>query len=395
MRTSTERILTTHVGSLPRSQAVTDVLFGREHGTITDAQAAARTIADATEEVVKRQVSAGVDVVSDGEMSKISYATYVADRFTGFEGDTPRDPGQDLVEFPRLLEKLAKLGSTAKYRRPRCVGEIRTKTLEPLNEDLRNFKRGVAAGKPADAFLNAASPGVIALFQPNDFYKTADEYLEAVAEALRVEYEAIVAAGFLVQIDAPDLGMGRHTMYRHASVGEYLARAEHHVEVLNHALRNIPGSRVRMHCCWGNYEGPHHHDVPMQDLLPVLLKAKPQALLFEAANPRHAHEWTVFRDAKLPDDKILIPGVLSSTTNYVEHPELVAERLLKFADIVGRERVMAGSDCGFSTFAGFGAVDPDIVYMKLASMAEGARIASAKLWGAAPISQQKGSVPRG
>jgi 5-methyltetrahydropteroyltriglutamate--homocysteine methyltransferase len=380
MRTSTERILTTHVGSLPRSQAVTDVLFGREHGTLADAAAGARVIADATEEVVRRQVAAGVDVVSDGEMSKISYATYVADRFTGFDGDTPREPGQDLVEFPRLLEKLAKLGSTAKYRRPRCVGEIHTKTLAPLEEDLRNFKRGVAAGKPADAFLNAASPGVIALFQPNDFYRTADDYLEAVAEALRVEYEAIVAAGFLVQIDAPDLGMGRHTMYRHATVAEYLARAELHVEVLNHALRNIPASRLRMHCCWGNYEGPHHHDVPMRDLLPVLLKAKPQALLFEAANPRHAHEWTVFRDAHLPEDKILIPGVLSSTTNYVEHPELVAERLLKFADIVGRERVMAGSDCGFSTFAGFGAVDPDIVYLKLAAMAEGARIASSKLW---------------
>jgi 5-methyltetrahydropteroyltriglutamate--homocysteine methyltransferase len=380
MRTSTDRILTTHVGSLPRSQAVTDVLFAREHGTITDAVAAARVIADATEEVVQRQVAAGIDIVSDGEMSKISYATYVADRFTGFAGDTPREPGQDLVEFPRLLEKLAKLGSTAKYRRPRCVGEIRTKTLEPLQEDLRNFRRGVSAGKPADAFLNAASPGVIALFQPNDFYQTADEYLEAVAEALRVEYEAIIAAGFLVQIDAPDLGMGRHTMYRNATVAEYLARAAQHVEVLNHALRNVPAARVRMHCCWGNYEGPHHHDVPMSDLLPVLLKAKPQALLFEAANPRHAHEWTVFRDAQLPDDKILIPGVLSSTTNYVEHPELVAERLLRFAGIVGKERVMAGSDCGFSTFAGFGAVDPDIVYLKLAAMAEGARLASRKLW---------------
>jgi len=380
MRTSTDRILTTHVGSLPRSQAVTDVLFGREHNTIVDAKAAAQTIADATEEVVKRQVAAGIDVVSDGEMSKISYATYVADRFTGFAGDSPRRPGQDLVEFPRLMERLARLGSTAQYRRPNCVGEIRTRTLEPLQEDLRNFARGVAAGKPADAFLNAASPGVIAIFQPNEYYKTLDEYLEAAAEALRVEYEAIVAAGFLVQIDAPDLGMGRHTMYRNASVGEYLARAARHVEVLNHSLRNVPASRLRMHCCWGNYEGPHHHDVPMRDLLPVLLKAKPQALLFEAANPRHAHEWSVFRDTKLPDDKILIPGVLSSTTNYVEHPELVAERLLRFADIVGRERVMAGSDCGFSTFAGFGAVDPDIVYMKLAAMAEGARLATQKLW---------------
>lgn len=384
MRTSTDRILTTHVGSLPRSQAVTDVLFGREHGTISagaDAKAAGQVIADAVEAVVKKQVAAGVDVVSDGEMSKISYATYIADRFTGFDGDTPRDPGQDLVEFPRLLEKLAKLGSTAKYRRPKCVGEIRNKTFEPLQEDLKNFARGVAAGSPVDAFLNAASPGVIAIFQPNDFYQTADDYLEAIAEALRGEYEAIVAAGFLVQIDAPDLGMGRHTMYRNATVAEYLGHAARHVEVLNHALRNVPAARLRMHCCWGNYEGPHHHDVPMRDLLPVLLKAKPQALLFEAANPRHAHEWTVFRDTKLPDDKILIPGVLSSTTNYVEHPELVAERLLRFADIVGRERVMAGSDCGFSTFAGFGAVDPDIVYMKLAAMAEGARIASRKLWG--------------
>src|SRR5688572_6730205 len=301
MRTSTDRILTTHVGSLPRSQAVTDVLFGREHNDVTDAAAAAKVISDAVEEVVRKQVAAGVDVVSDGEMSKISYATYIADRFTGFDGDTPREPVQDLVEFPRLLEKLAKLGSTAKYRRPRCVGAIRNRTFEPLQSDLKNFSRGVSAGQPADAFLNAASPGVIALFQPNDFYKTADEYLEAVAEALRGEYEAIVAAGFLVQIDAPDLGMGRHTMYRNATVGEYLAHAERHVEVLNHALRNIPGTRVRMHCCWGNYEGPHHHDVPMRDLLPVLLKAKPQALLFEAANPRHAHEWTVFRDAKLPD----------------------------------------------------------------------------------------------
>ena len=352
MRTSTDRILTTHVGSLPRSQAVTDVLFARERSEVPDSAAAGKVIADAVVEVVRKQVAAGVDVVSDGEMSKISYATYIADRFTGFDGDTPREPGQDLVEFPRLLEKLAKLGSTAKYRRPRCVGEIRNKTFAPLQEDLANFARGVTAGAPADAFLNAASPGVIALFQPNDYYPTIDDYLEAVAEALRGEYEAIVAAGFLVQIDAPDLGMGRHTMYRNATVAEYLARAERHVEVLNHALRNVPASSVRMHCCWGNYEGPHHHDVPMRDLLPVLLKARPQALLFEAANPRHAHEWTVFRDARLPDDKILIPGVLSSTTNYVEHPELVAERLMRFADIVGRERVHGGLGLRFQHLCG-------------------------------------------
>lgn len=380
MRGSSDRILTTHVGSLPRSQVVTDVLFAREAGTVADPDAARKVITDAVAEVVRRQAGAGVDVVSDGEMSKISYATYIADRFTGFAGDTPREPGQDLVEFPRLLEKLAMLGSTAKYRRPRCVGEIHVKDTGPLREDLRNFDLAVRAGKPVEAFLNAAAPGVLALFQPNDYYPTPDAYLEALAEALRSEYEAIVAAGFLLQIDSPDLGMGRHTMYRHASVEEYLRRAAVHVEVLNHALRNIPADRLRLHMCWGNYEGPHHHDVPMEQLLPVVIRAKPQALLFEAANPRHAHEWSVFREFRLPADKILVPGVLSSTTNYIEHPQLVAERICRFADIVGRERVIAGSDCGFSTFAGFGPVDPDIVYMKLAAMAEGARIASSRLW---------------
>ncbi len=380
MRHSTERILTTHVGSLPRSQAVTDVLFAREKGEVRDPESAALVIADAVRNVVRRQVETGVDVVSDGEMSKISYATYIADRFDGFGGDTPREPGQDLVEFPRLLTKLAERGSTAKYRRPRCIGEIRPKDTRPLQQDLANFRRAVDAAKPVEAFLNAASAGVIALFQPNDYYPTQDAYLEAVAEAMRTEYEAIAAAGFLLQIDAPDLGMGRHTMYRNASVEEYLRSAARHVEVLNHALRNIPSDRMRMHICWGNYEGPHHHDVPLARLLPVVIRAKPLALLFESANPRHAHEWRVFCDQEVPEDKILVPGVLSSTTNYVEHPELVAERIQRFADIVGRERVIAGSDCGFSTFAGFGPIDPDIVYLKLASLAEGARIASARLW---------------
>jgi 5-methyltetrahydropteroyltriglutamate--homocysteine methyltransferase len=380
MRHSTERILTTHVGSLPRSQAVTDVLFARENGEIRDPEDSAHVIADAVRVVVRRQVETGVDVVSDGEMSKISYATYIADRFNGFGGDTPREPGQDLVEFPRLLTKLAERGSTAKYRRPRCIGEILPKDTRPLQADLANFRRAVDAAKPVEAFLNAASAGVIALFQPNDYYPTQDAYLEAIAEAMRSEYEAVVAAGFLLQIDAPDLGMGRHTMYRNASVDEYLHSAARHVEVLNHALRNIPADRIRMHICWGNYEGPHHHDVPLAQLLPVVIRARPQALLFESANPRHAHEWQVFRDQAVPEDKILVPGVLSSTTNYIEHPELVAERIQRFADIVGRERVIAGSDCGFSTFAGFGPIDPDIVFLKLASLAEGARIASARLW---------------
>ena len=378
MRHSTDRILTTHVGSLPRSQAVTDVLFARERGERTDAQPA--VITAAVEAVVRRQVEAGVDIVSDGEMSKISYATYIADRFTGFAGDTPREPGQDLVEFPGLLKKLAERGATAKYRRPHCVGDIKVKDTAPLTSDIDNLRRAVAKAAPTEAFMNAASPGVIAIFQPNDYYPTPDAYLEAVADALRSEYEAITGAGLLLQIDAPDLGMGRHTMYRNASVEEYLERAAIHVEVLNHALRNIAPDRMRMHICWGNYEGPHHHDVPLEKLLPVVIKARPQALLFEAANPRHAHEWSVFREQAIPEDKVLIPGVLSSTTNYVEHPLLVAERLCRFADIVGRERVIAGSDCGFSTFAGFGPIDPDIVYMKLAAMAEGARIASKRLW---------------
>jgi len=381
MRYSVDRILTSHVGSLPRTQAVTEVLFARAGGKAAE-PAGDAVITGAVADVVKRQVGIGLDVVSDGEMSKISYATYISERLTGFDGDTPREPGEDLVEYPGLLTKLAERGATAKYRRPRCVGEIGIKNLEPLRKDLANMRAAVNASQPADAFLNAASPGVVALFQPNDFYPTQDDYLEALAEGMRVEYEAIVAAGFLVQIDAPDLAMGRHTMYRNRSVEEFLELAAMHIEVLNHALRNIPAEKARMHVCWGNYEGPHHHDIPLAQLLPVVVKAKPQALLFEGANPRHAHEWTVFRDSDVPEEKILIPGVLSTTTNYIEHPLLVAERLERFADIVGRERVIAGTDCGFGTFGGFGPVEPEIAYRKLASLVEGAQIASSRLWAA-------------
>jgi 5-methyltetrahydropteroyltriglutamate--homocysteine methyltransferase len=380
LKASSERILITHVGSLPRSQAVTDVLFARDRGE-TDTAAGNATITEAVREVVRRQVEAGVDVVSDGEMSKITYATYIKDRITGFAGDTPREPGQDLVEFPRILKRLADSGATAKYQRPRCVGEIRVRSLEPAQTDVQNMKAATAASTPTEAFLNAASPGVIALFQPNDFYKSQDEYLEAVAEAMRAEYELIVGAGLLVQIDAPDLAMGRHTMYRDRSVEEFLNRAAKHIEVLNHALRDVPADRVRMHVCWGNYEGPHHHDVPLERLLPVVVRAKVGALLIEGANPRHAHEWAVFRDFRMPEDMIVIPGVISSTTNYIEHPLLVAERIGRYADLLGRERVIAGSDCGFGTFAGFGPVDPDVTYLKLRSLAEGAAIASRRLWG--------------
>ena len=382
MRRSVDRILVTHVGSLPRSQEVTDVLFARDRGERRDDRAADRTITEAVAAVVRRQVEVGVDIVSDGEMSKISYATYIKDRLTGFAGDTAREPGQDLVEFPRILKKLAETGATAKYTRPRCVGEIRVKDLGPVGVDVQNMRAAIDAAHATEGFLNAASPGVIALFQPNDHYPSQDAYLDAVAEAMRAEYEAIVAAGLLIQIDAPDLAMGRHTMYRDRSVEEFLHRAALHIEVLNHALRNVPADRVRMHVCWGNYEGPHHHDVPLDQLWPVIAKANVQGLLFEGANPRHAHEWAVFRDIDVPDDKVLIPGVISSTTNYIEHPLLVAERLCRYADVVGRERVIAGSDCGFGTFAGFGPVDPDVAYLKLGAMAEGARIASERLWGA-------------
>lgn len=381
MQTRRDRILVTLVGSLPRSQAVTDVLFARERGESLDESAAHTTIAEAVKDAVRRQVASGVDVVSDGEMSKISYATYIKNRLTGFAGDTPREPGQDLVEFPRILKRLADTGATAKYTRPRCVAEIRVSNLEPAQTDVDNLKAALAASTPVAGFLNAASPGVIALFQPNDYYSTQDAYLEAVAEAMRAEYELIASAGLLVQIDAPDLAMGRHTMYRHDTVSDFLKSAACHIEVLNHALRNVPADRVRMHVCWGNYEGPHHHDVPLEQLLPIVVKAKVQALLIEGANPRHEHEWTVFRDQRLPEDKVLVPGVISTTTNYIEHPLLVAERLCRYADVVGRDRVMAGTDCGFGTFAGFGPVDPDVAYLKLKSLADGAAIASDRLWG--------------
>jgi 5-methyltetrahydropteroyltriglutamate--homocysteine methyltransferase len=380
MKQSTDRILTTHTGSLPRPAAVADLLFAKERGDVVDAATFDRTIADAVADAVKRQVAIGIDVVSDGEMSKISYATYIKDRITGFEGDSPRKPPRDLQDFPTLMARLAKSGGTPSYKRPRCTGPIAVKDSEPLENDLRNFAAAIRHSPPTEAFMNAASPGVIALFQPNEYYANHDEYLEALAEAMRPEYERIVAAGLVLQLDSPDLGLGRHMLFADKPVEEYERLASRHVEVLNHALRNVPVDRVRMHVCWGNYEGPHHHDVPMDRVLPIAIRAKIGALVFEASNPRHAHEWTTFRDARLPDHLILVPGVIDSTTNFVEHPKLVAERICHFTDAVGRERVIAGTDCGFATFAGFGAVDGEVAYAKLASMAEGAAIASDRLW---------------
>jgi len=380
VKRSTERILTTHVGSLPRSAAVTEVVFGRENGREISDEDFELIIAAAVPDAVQRQAESGVDIVSDGEMSKISYATYIKDRLTGFDGDSPRNPPADLEDYPDYLKKLANSGGTPTYRRPRCVGPIAVKSLRPLQDDLKWFKNALGAAQVTEAFMNSASPGVIALFQPNDHYRDHESYLTAIADAMRQEYEAIVGAGFLLQIDSPDLGLGRHTLFKTRSLEEYQKLASLHVEVLNHALRNCAADRLRMHVCWGNYEGPHHHDVPMEVVLPIALRAKPQALLFESANPRHAHEWTVFREADIPEDKILVPGVIDSVTKFIEHPRLVAERIERFADIVGRERVIAGTDCCFSSFAGFGAVDGQIVYAKLRALAEGARIASDRLW---------------
>jgi 5-methyltetrahydropteroyltriglutamate--homocysteine methyltransferase len=327
---------------------------------------------------VARQRDAGIDIPSDGETSKISYATYIKDRLTGFDGDSPRRPPQDLDDFPAFRDRLARSGGTPSYRRPRCVGPIAVKTLAPLHADIAAMRAALDAAGYAGGFMNAASPGVIALFQPSDIHATLDAYLADLAAAMRHEYEAIVAAGLILQIDAPDLGLGRHMMYRDLDEAGFLARAAMHVEAINAALVNVPRDRVRLHVCWGNYEGPHTRDIALAALLPVLLKAKPGALLFEGANPRHAHEWTVWRDAKIPDDLVLVPGCIDSTTNFVEHPELVAQRLDRYVGIVGAERVIAGTDCGFSTFAGFGVVDPDIAWAKLGALRAGADIAAAR-----------------
>ena len=381
MKSSSERILTTHVGSLPRSKAVTDGVFAKENEQPYNEQELASTIASAVNDVVAKQVAVGVDVVSDGEMSKISYATYIKDRITGFEGDSERNPPSDLEEFPGFLKRQSSSGGTPSYRRPCCVAEIKVKDMQPLQEDLNNLSAAVNQHQPLEGFMNAASPGVIALFQPNHHYDTHEAYLEALAVAMRAEYEAIVAAGFILQLDSPDLGLGRHMLFKGKPDAEYQRMANLHVDMLNEALINIPSDKVRLHVCWGNYEGPHHHDAPMELVLPIALRANAQALLFESSNPRHGHEWEVFAQADIPEDKILVPGVIDSTTNFVEHPRLVAQRITRFADIVGRERVIAGTDCGFSTFAGFGAVDEDIVYAKLGAMVEGAAIASAELWG--------------
>ena len=373
------KILTTHVGSLPRTQEVVDFIFAREKEQPYDQAAFDACMTSAVSETVRRQVEAGVDIVSDGETSKISYATYVKDRYTGFDGDSPRNAPADLKQFPTFLQRLADDGGTPTYARPMCVGEVKSKGQGELETDIANLKSAMAEHGVERGFMNAASPGVISLFLQNDFYPTREAYLEALANAMKAEYETIVASGLDLQLDCPDLALSRHMLFNDLSDDEFIKIANSHVEALNYALSDVPAEKVRVHICWGNYEGPHVCDIPMSKMFDTLMSTKARYVLFETSNPRHGHEWSVFKDRKndIPEDKVLVPGVVDTTTNFVEHPDLVAQRIDRFVDIVGADRVIAGSDCGFGTFAGFGAVDPEIAYAKLSSLSQGAAKSSA------------------
>ncbi|GAB1477887.1 cobalamin-independent methionine synthase II family protein [Paracoccaceae bacterium] len=368
-------LLATHVGSRPRPQTVVDFLFAREKGQPYDPAAFDACMAAAVMENVRRQNAAGIDIVSDGEVSKISYATYVKDRYTGFDGDGPRNAHADLNLFPTFLDRLAKEGGTPKYARPQCVGPVASKGQGELGKDITNLKAAMAAQGVERSFMNAESPGVISLFLQNAHYDSRDAYLFALADAMRDEYRTILEAGLDLQLECPDLALSRHMLFTELLDSEFLAVANTHVEALCHALRGLPQDRVRLHICWGNYEGPNFCDIDMATVFPLLMSVPARYVLFETANPRHGHEWTVFRDRarEIPDDKVPIPGAVDTTTNFVEHPDLVAQRLERFTNILGTERVIAGSDCGFGTFAGFGAVDPEIAWAKLATLKEGAR----------------------
>ncbi len=380
MKTSTDRILTTHVGSLPRSAALVELLYKKDNSEPYDRAAFDAAVAAGVADAVEKQVAAGVDIVSDGETGKVGYSTYVKDRLSGFTGHHPRPPHRDLAPYPQLREALGRMLGPQSFRRAGCVGPIELVDRLAMQTDVANLRSALAAHSVGDAFMNAASPGVISAFQSNQYYLSHEAYVDAIALAMKPEYDAIVAAGFVLQLDCPDLAMARHTGFQELSESEFLARAEYQVEALNHAVRDIPADRMRMHICWGNYEGPHDHDIPLEKILNIVLKGKPAGILFEAANPRHRHEWTVWRDAPLPDDKVLIPGCIASTSNYVEHPRLIAEQLCQYAHLVGRERVIAGTDCGFGSFAGYSRVDPGVAYKKLEALADGAALATDTLW---------------
>ena len=375
------KILTTHVGSLPRKKDLLKFIFARDNEEDYDEQDFLNCLSLACDEIVEKQIESGIDIVCDGEISKISYSTYVKDRYTGFSGDSPRNPPADLKLFPKFLERIAKFGGTAQYKRPICTGEIKSKGRNEVDIDIKNLKSSMGRNNISRGFLNAASPGVISLFLQNKFYKSREAYIEALADAMTEEYETIVNSGLDIQIDCPDLGLSRHMLFPELSDEEFIKIANVNAEALNHALRNIDSSKIRVHICWGNYEGPHVCDIDLNKVFNILMNIKSRYVLFEASNPRHAHEWTIYRDRKneISQDKILVPGVIDTTTNYVEHPELVAQRILQFVNIVGKDRVIAGSDCGFGTFAGFGAVDPEIAYAKLATLSKGALLASDRI----------------
>ena len=375
------RILTTHVGSLPRPQDVVDLVQAEDRSEAVDRAVYDQLMMAAVQDRVRRQIEAGVDLVSDGEMSKIGYATYIRHRLSGFElGDVPRATPADLDAYPAFRDRLANSGATARYQRPICRGPIVYEHRAPLEQDLARFTKALSETPGEGAFMNSPSPGIIALFQPNEYYPNLDEYLAAISAAMKVEYDSIVGAGFTLQVDAPDLAMGRHIMFRDQSDEEFVTAARRNVEVLNEALRDVPPERVRLHLCWGNYEGPHHLDIGVDKIMDAVLAANCSTLVFEAANPRHAHEWANWAKAKIPEDKVLAPGVIDTTTNFIEHPELVAERICRYADIVGRDRVLAATDCGFGTWSGFGAIDPDICWAKLRSLADGTSIANKRLF---------------
>jgi len=375
-----ERFLTTHTGSLPRPDDLIRTMFAKEEGVPVDRAALEARIASAVAEIVKNQTEAGIDLVNDGEMSKPSYATYVKDRLSGFGGTSNTFVYQDLAEFPRLAQRVFGDPGRSRRKTPACTGPIAVADPKAAQTDVAHLKSALGGVKTAGAFLSAASPGVISLFFRNDYYPNQEAYLFAIAEAMRNEYETIANAGITVQIDCPDLAMGRHIQYADLPLEEFRKRARQHIEALNHALANVPPEQTRMHLCWGNYEGPHHCDVPLADIIDIVLLARPSTISFEAANPRHAHEWTLFERVKLPEGKTIIPGVIESKSNFIEHPELVAQRIARYANLVGRDNVIAGSDCGFGTWVGQAAVDPDVVWAKLAAMAEGARLASKQFW---------------
>ena len=377
---STDRFLVTHTGSLPRPDDLTRMMFAKEEGVPVEAAALAARVGTAVGEIVAKQLAAGIDIVNDGEMSKPSYATYIKDRLSGFEGESKPLQYADLKDYPGLIRRILADPGRSHRKTPGCNGPIAVRDAQAIHADIANAKAALAGRAAAGAFMSAASPGVISLFFDNQYYPSHEAYLFAIAEAMRGEYEAIADAGLVLQIDCPDLAMGRHIQFAERGLDEFRRNARLHVEALNHAVANVPPERMRLHLCWGNYEGPHHHDVPLADVIDVVFLARPAGLSFEAANPRHAHEWKLFESVKLPDGKVLIPGVIESKSNIIEHPELVAQRIDRYAALVGRENVIAGTDCGFGTFVGLATVDPDVVWAKLASMAEGAKIASRQHW---------------